>query len=139
MDSTSDILERDLAVALDTDRDILRRVRKQRLSEDEWRDVPGIGIVLSPEGEKKIRAALAAPVEAPAVSEEARDLTIAALVPNPLIVLADMEGVRVRVKLCRGGSSYYRPGMVLAGCTRHEDQPGLWLYAGPKPRWFGRF
>lgn len=136
MDPTTDIKEKDLAREMDVDRSVLQRLRKG-LDPEEWTDWPGRGILLADSAVKKIRAALApAPaVEVPATA----DIRVVATPPNTHVVLGEREEQRVTVRLLRGPSSNYRAGMTLPGCTPHATIPGLWEYAGQKPRNPGRF
>jgi len=136
MDPTTDIKEKDLARELDVDRSVLQRLRKG-LDPEEWTDWPGRGIILADSAVKKIRAALApsAPGEVPATA----DIRVVATPPNRHVVLGELAAERVTVRLLRGPSSNYRPGMTLPGCTPHATIPDCWEYAGQKPRNPGRF
>ena len=59
---------------------------------------------------------------------------------NPLVVEGEpIDGQRVLVRLLRGPSPLYRPGMKLQGCYRRPGYTEQGDYLGPKPRFEGRF
>lgn len=135
MDPTTDTKEKDLAREMDVDRSVLQRLRKG-LDPDEWMDWPGVGIILADSAVKKIRAALAPP---PPVVPTSADIEVVATPPNVHVLLGERDGSQVTIRLLRGPSTNYRRGMTLPGCTPHATIPGLWEYAGQKPRNPGRF
>lgn len=142
------VRESDLADVLRIDRAVLKKMRRpgrQLLPGADWVEVKGQGIFITPDGQKKIEAALPEGAEKDAATdppaEETRDIEIKQLCLNKLVVAGvpeEGDSPSITVRLARGPSASYRPGMVLPGCVR-LPQTGQWEYRGPKPRWHGRF
>lgn len=136
----TDIKESDLALQMGIDRDILKRMRRPGADlqpDADWYEAKGTGIMITPSGREKIERALpAAKKEGAPPEEKTRDITILRLCPNQRVVFGEpREGDpdQITVRLARGPSPLYRPGMVLPGCLPLPHD-GQWQYIGPKPR-----
>lgn len=141
------IHEKALAAELNIERDVLKRLRAPGgILEplEDWYEIPGRGIFIAESGRKKIEGALAVRPEEPAAAAqsapEGQDLTIARIPLNNRVVQAlnPDGGTLLLVRLERGPSPYYRPGLVLRGCTP-LPYAGQWTYSGPKPLRSGAF
>lgn len=134
MGQMSDTYEHLLAGELGVSKDVLRHLRITSLTPaEDWHEQPGRGIVITESGQKKIRAALAAPPEKEGAPESA-DFAVVRLCSNPRLVMArrlpvaenaDPEAVR----LCRRQTVPPARGWLMRGCTWNAQRGG-WDFDG---------
>lgn len=120
-----------LAGPLGVSKDTLNALRLSHLSADEWELVQGQGYRITPDAEKKIRAALRAPAE---VGEH---FVITRTCANPRIVEgrpeAESAGTCVRIVLCHRQPLPPARGWHLRGCVWSPAR-GLWEFHGRASR-----
>lgn len=122
---------------------VVKELRRTLLAPDEWRLEQGRGVLLSEEGEKKLRAALPGLALTPQegagdgggaedgpAAPAAVDYRIRRVFLNPRIVEGvGPDGRMVNIRVRDSRDMGLQPGMVLPGCTPRKDSP-VWNFTG---------